>query len=51
MIEIRRQHLRKGNLVGVSLMDLSKGLPLLLFNQLLLAKLEAYVFSANSLNL
>ena len=50
MIEIWTKHLDKGNLIGVLLMNVSKGFDTI--NQsLLLAKLEAYGFSGNFLKL
>ena len=48
MIEVWKQHLNKGNQVGVLVMDLPKALDTI-NHSLLLAKLETYGFSANSL--
>ena len=50
MVEIWKQHLGKGNLVGVLLVDLSKVIDTI-SQSLLLTKLEAHAFLGNFLKL
>ena len=49
MLELWREALDKGESVGAIFMDLSKAFDIL-YHDLLIAKLEAYGFSENSLN-